>query len=292
MPSFFNGKKVCLTYAQSEFTSKEDLLAFFDSLGEVKFYIISRELHQDGNPHYHCAIEFKRAIRGGCRIFDFQGRHPNLSPPRNWAAWCVYCRKEDFDRIESEEEVETTTSLITQINNFNDEIEWMNYCATNNITFQYATWFWNRCKNDVNTITEETEIAGEMWHSLQRFAFVPDTMHCLVLRGPTGCGKTTWAKKNMPKPCLFVSHIDDLKKFRTSYHKSIIYDDVNFSHYPRESQIHVADFHNPRSIHCRHSVAHIPAGIPKCFTTNGEPLLLSDPAIKRRCLIVNVTNFI
>lgn len=108
-------------------------------------------------------------------------------------------------------------------------------------------------------------------------------MQCLVLRGPTGCGKTTWAKRNMPIPILFVSHIDTLKKFRTGFHKSIIFDDIDVKHYPRTGQIHLVDFENPRDIHCRHSTAHIPAGIYKCFTCNEWPLI-EDEAINRRII--------
>lgn len=92
----------------------------------------------------------------------------------------------------------------------------------------------------------------------------------------------------MPKPALFCSHIDQLKGFRTGFHKSIIFDDVDFNHYPRHSQIHLCDFDNPRAIHCRHAVANIPAGIFKCFTCNELPLNVTDEAIRRRVRVYNV----
>lgn len=71
------------------------------------------------------------------------------------------------------------------------------------------------------------------------------------------------------------------------YHKSIIFDDVDFNHYPRTAQIHLCDFDNARDIHVRYGTAHIPAGIAKVFTCNEWPLS-SDPAVMRRVKRINV----
>jgi hypothetical protein len=109
----------------------------------------------------------------------------------------------------------------------------------------------------------------------------------LIIWGEAGIGKTCWARALMPT-AIFVSHMDDLLSYDTSVHDGIIFDDMDFKHLPRTAQIHLVDTDEPRSIHCRYSVAHIPAGTKKVFLTNerhGEILLTQDSAIKRRISI-------
>lgn len=105
----------------------------------------------------------------------------------------------------------------------------------------------------------------------------------LVLTGVSGIGKTEWAKSMFPNP-LFVSHMDDLRHFDANWHGGIIFDDMGFNHMPRTAQIHIVDIDNPRSIHVRYGVAHIPAGTKKVFTTNVNDIFSIDAAINRRVL--------
>jgi len=170
-------------------------------------------------------------------------------------------------------------------------IQWLDYCLANEISAGFCTLFWNATHGAQNTITEDYIGEGRICEALNLFEYkFEQSDKVLVLIGEAGCGKTSWAKREIPKPALFVSHMDDLKGFKSGEHKSIIFDDVNINHFPRESQIHVLDFYDPRSIHCRHRVAEIPAGVYKCFTSNVEPMLLSDEAIRRRCHVVRVNN--
>jgi hypothetical protein len=108
----------------------------------------------------------------------------------------------------------------------------------------------------------------------------------LVVIGPSGIGKTTYALWIAPKPALVVTHLDDLRQL-TSRVKSIVFDDMTFSHHPRESQIHLVDRYLTRSIHMRYRTATIPAGIVKIFTANYYPFI-QDSAIERRVNLLNV----
>jgi hypothetical protein len=108
----------------------------------------------------------------------------------------------------------------------------------------------------------------------------------MVCLGSSGIGKTTWAKSYAKKPSLFVTHIDDLKKFRADEHKSLIFDDVSFYHYPIQSQIHLCDVENPRSIHVRYGTVSLPKGVQKIFTCNEEPLNVTHEAVARRIKLV------
>lgn len=112
----------------------------------------------------------------------------------------------------------------------------------------------------------------------------------LILWGESGIGKTQFAKALLPG-ALLASHIDDLRSFDPGTHNGIIFDDMDFAHTPRTSQIHLVDFDEDRSIHCRYDVAFIPAGTQKIFTTNeagGRIVDLRDAAIKRRVRVVEL----
>lgn len=144
---------------------------------------------------------------------------------------------------------------------------------------------WNMAHED-NTLTiQDGEIINgtidEKFKRLTQKITIEDNK-TLVIVGEAGIGKTTWAKQTMPKPLLFVSHLEDLRKFKPGFHQSILFDDVSITHLPITSQIHLVDQENPRSIHVRYGTIRMPAGVPKCFTCNSFPICLEHPAIKRR----------
>lgn len=286
MPSFYNGKRFFLTYAQCE-ESKESLLEFLQGKAAIRTFVIASEKHKEQGSHLHACIEFKDVQRRPVDWLDFKGKHPNKQDPRKWGA-CQQYTKKDGDYIESGKRQELECSLEEMVALSSSETEWMQYCVDHKITFQYARWYWDRFANNESSIVSD-EHEGKICESLKSLKFDETSRKALVLKGPSGCGKTTWAKINAPKPSLFVSHIDQLKKFIPGYHVSIIFDDVSFTHVPRVAQIHLLDFDNIRAIHCRHCVATIPAGIHKIFTCNEWPVTRGDEAIERRirCFIIN-----
>lgn len=106
----------------------------------------------------------------------------------------------------------------------------------------------------------------------------------VILYGPSGTGKTSYARALLPH-ALFVSHMDDLLLYDEGEHDGIIFDDISMVHLHREAQIHLLDFDQPRSIHIRYTTAYIPAGTKKIFTTNndgGYIYIAGDPALERR----------
>jgi len=94
MPSFFNGKRFFLTYPQTSHESATHLITYLRTRGELVGYVIGKELHENGDPHLHACVEYESTVRGNERLFDFQGRHPNVQSPRNWAACKTYCKKD------------------------------------------------------------------------------------------------------------------------------------------------------------------------------------------------------
>lgn len=167
------------------------------------------------------------------------------------------------------------------------EAEFLVYCSVHRL--QYAKSIWASYHTDtIMTLTSDMDFAGNIDPCFQRL--VDNTeMHdnlTLLVVGEAGIGKTTWAKRTIPKPCLFVTHIDDLRKFKVGYHNSILFDDVSVTHFPETAQIHLVDWENPRSVHVRYGTARIPAGVRKIFTCNSLPVSVHHPAISRRTQVL------
>lgn len=198
--------------------------------------------------------------------------------------------KKDGDFIEEGDEKEikeasdrlSPSELVTMAKDM-DLLEFLAFCSVNQ--YQLAKDIWSIAHEDKSlTIDFEDSIEGVICDKFKRLTSKMEWNHKLTLLivGEAGIGKTTWAKQMMPRPILFVSHLEDLRKFKMNYHKSILFDDVSITHMPLTSQIHIVDTENPRSIHVRYGTVRIPAGVPKVFTSNTFPVTSEYPAIKRR----------
>ena len=95
----------------------------------------------------------------------------------------------------------------------------------------------------------------------------PEVIRTLYIEGRAGIGKTEWAINMLPNPIL-VSTIDDLRHFDPAVHRSIVFDDYDFSTCPVEQLIHLFDWGRDRSIRCRYNDARIPARTPKVIIGN------------------------
>lgn len=113
----------------------------------------------------------------------------------------------------------------------------------------------------------------------------------LIVLGPSGLGKTELSKALSKNP-LLISHIDQLKELKIGKHDCIIFDDMNFAHWPRESFIHLTDLANDRGINVKGDYATIPAGLKRIITSNKNLHEIIpnwfDEAINRRIFIVEV----
>ena len=294
MPFQLNAKNIFLTYPKCGLPLPI-MLAFFVSGCNPEYAVVSSEKHEDGSLHRHALLQFSKPFRTRSEtIFDIQGFHPNIQSARNPAATDKYVKK-DQDFIEhgsflGKPEKEPVDVLsITAAAGEMDLGPFLVWASVNRV--MYAKDIWSALRQvDTHTIP-----SNEGLYNVLDPAFIKlleshggkiKKTKAIVLVGASGIGKTTWAKLFATKPCLFVNHTDSLKEFRAGYHKSIIFDDVSFKHTPITNQIALCDFDNPRSIHCRHRVANIPAGIMKIFTCNDPPLELEHDAIARRIYLI------
>lgn len=278
----FRGKQFLITYPQCDL----DHQAIWDKCLQhgATGAVVASELHQDGGAHRHAYVEFASRKEFGSRSFDIRGFHPNIQSCRDATASREYVKKDgqftEFGQLSAVSLGELDPR------NFTSEELWLRQCLQAEIPFGYAQRLWDLSQQDDTFTILDGTVTNEDYDArvdgrLLIFDYDFRSNRSLVLEGPSGCGKTTWAKYHAPKPSLFVTHMDTLKKFRPTFHKSIIFDDMSFTHLPRESQIHIVDQENPRSIHVRYGTATIPANTAKIFTCN-QAIFTEDPAIRRR----------
>lgn len=97
---------------------------------------------------------------------------------------------------------------------------------------------------------------------------LPDILSnkAIVINGASGLGKTQYALSHFDNPVL-ISHIDDIRKIN-SHTDGIIFDDMNFQHWPPNACIHLCDMELPRSINIKYGTKELRQGLPRIFTTN------------------------
>jgi len=259
---------------------------FLDSIKSVEWARVATETHEDGGLHMHIIVRFASRVKSSnMRVFDMEGHHPNIQSPRKINDVLEYVAKEgnytDFGNLPGKSN--KIDDIYSAAESGNREA-FDRVCLAARVSFQWAEHIWRQKAIDTDSILEPGN--GIECMQLQELPFHGGST--LVI-GPSGCGKSTWAKRISPKPSLWVRHLDILRKFRPGYHKSIIFDDCDFKHLPRTSQIYIADQDDTGHIHCRYGVATIPANTPKIFTANIMPFE-EDEAVRRRLRIINITS--
>lgn len=291
----YDGVRLFLTYSQSGELTKEQVIAHLQTLRPLKWLRICYENHQDGNRHIHCCGEFERRFKSSNeRIFDVGGIHPNVRFRQfRWPGGAIaYVTKDgeftDVGTIPTVGSAKRSVSEAWALAGTGNEVEYLVACQEAGISYQYAKRVRELTFQDIsNTINELYEACLEWERQDLQEQALPENS-CAVLVGPAGIGKTCWAKRVAPKPALWVSHVDVLRLFRPGYHKSIIFDDMVFHHWPVQSQIHILDWTDSRQIHCRYGYATIPAKTIKIFTCNEFPFTNGNAAINRRMTLINL----
>ncbi|OLY79699.1 hypothetical protein AYI68_g6225 [Smittium mucronatum] len=109
----------------------------------------------------------------------------------------------------------------------------------------------------------------------------------LWLKGPPGTGKTTFAKSLFNNP-LIVNINEALLNFNI-FHDGIIFDDMNFTKYTVEFQIHMTDVTDEKVIKIGNSKINIPAETPRVFTSN-VPIFCSEYRVRRRVALIKINS--
>lgn len=280
MPFKFDAESAFLTYAQCS-ANVDELISFFISIKPVKWCRIASEHHEDGNEHRHAVIKFNGRLQSSNeRVFDFNGCHPNIQSCRSIINCLKYCAKEQFH---DHGPVPTTDkrdwSTITAAA-AGEELEWIRVCHEERIQPYVA-----KRLRELHDSTRFDLVDYDNRVIREDLLLLPQTFTSLCLIGTPGIGKTGWAMQNMPRPALLVKHLDCLKNFRPGYHKSVLFDDCDFKHLPRSTQLQLCDYENQCQIHVRYGVAILPQHVARLFLCNPncEPFQ-QDEAIQGRRL--------
>lgn len=96
----FDGRFAFLTYPRSGGLTPERLRDFLTlDLGADGVHIV-RELHADGTPHLHALARWPSRRRfSGSRVFDCDGRHPNVTKPRSTKHVADYIAKSGVENV-------------------------------------------------------------------------------------------------------------------------------------------------------------------------------------------------
>jgi len=284
----FAAKKVLLTYSDvCEEITREAIHFDLTERFPIITYVIAEETHPStGGRHIHALLEFARRVDSvDARLFDVADsvhqHHPNIKPVKygksNWDKAADYVKKEDPAPLTNEDPKLDYGEIFEQAESVEDFLR----LVLKNYPRDYALNY-DRLESMARkrwpTFSASTVCAVPQ-PSAQRTPFelyttdpqsVWNSRKSLIVVGPPGAGKTTWAVAQSPKPCLFVRHLDQLKELKP-IHQSIVFDDLDFRHLPHHTQKFLVDMEMPASIHVRYAVATIPSGLPRIFTANEYP---------------------
>lgn len=289
----FSAINVLLTYSQvCEAFTRESVLYTIDDRYPIDQYSIGEENHEDGGRHVHAVLRFRVKVDSrDPKCFDIncghcdEDHHPNIKPIKrgkaNWERAVEYSQKEDPAPLTNIEAKLTYGEIIEQSSTADEYLSLVKKHYPRDFSLslgrlkECAEYLFGR--QEANTINNwelppDLEVPSA-WATINEAAEHWNTAtQSLVLVGPPGCGKTTWAKAKAPKPTLFVRHLDSLKLLRPE-HKSIIFDDLDFRHLPSPTQKYLTDCMDLAEIHVRYATARIPATVTRIFTANEFPFI-------------------
>ena len=131
---------------------------------------LGQELHQDGNPHIHAVVTYKRKLNvKSSRFFDLDEYHGNVQPARNMQALKVYITKEDPEPLTSDNSSDEETDNLYDLARVTPEETFFEVCRKKKVSihpkldpFMYAHQAFQKIQRDasVNTIPEGYIVSG------------------------------------------------------------------------------------------------------------------------------------
>jgi len=273
-----------LTYSQTVIP-RDDICRWFRNEQRLKRVIVGQEHHEDGNLHWHVCVEYEcnREVRMG--YFDIGGEHPNIkvwqrSGGSTYEQWFLnhwkYCKKEDPTPYIIGEEPKARDSRKRKRNEVfseamdmarNESVQAAMEHLEQNCPYDLCTKYDQiyRTMVAVRNSHHKTQDPARSVESFPLAPLIPDEWHCLYLNGPTGTGKTAYARALLPEATV-VRHRDQLRD--CDFSKGVIFDDFDVGHWPPTAVIHLLDWEEPSGIDVKHAHVVIPPKTRKIFTHN------------------------
>jgi len=305
------GKAFFITYSQSRL-GRERVTQFYARQVGLKRVVVGQEHHQDGNIHWHVAIEYDREkdVRAGS-FFNLDGEHPNIkvwtrAGGSTYEQWFKnhwdYCLKEDpspfivgeaptSGRKRKRDEVFTEAMEIARIRGVQPAMQFLEVCAPYDLVTKYDQIY--RTMVAVRNQATNTQAPARSVSDFPLAPLISDSWRVLYVNGGTGYGKTAWARALLPEATV-VRHSDQLRT--VDFSKGVIFDDFDIGHWPPTAAIHLLDWDEPSGINVKHAHVVIPAHTRKIFTHNGsfDRWVSKDAtdeqieAMRRRVHVVNI----
>jgi len=307
------GKGFFLTYSQSAL-ARDTIIGWFSRQTRVKRFIVGQEHHQDGNLHWHVTIEYEveKDVRAQS-YFNIEGEHPNIvawqsrNPARQtYDQWFLnhweYCKKEDptpyivgeepkENRKRKRNEIFTEAIELARLRDVQAGMEFLEKNAPFDLLTKYEQI--HRALVRLRQMRQNLQAPARSASDFPHAPTVVDSWQVLYINGPTGLGKTQWARSLLPEATV-ISHRDQLRD--CDFSKGIIFDDFDVSHWPPTAVIHLLDWDEPRGLDVKHGHVVIPPHTRKIFTHNREfERWLSDDATaeqvaacRRRLHVINI----
>lgn len=274
----FDSHKFYLTYAQCGELTWESIADVLGKKGPIKWARFGHEQHEDGGWHWHVCGEWTKRVQSRCeRFLDVGEFHPNIQSSRSTAAVIAYVSKDgqfhDIGVVPVQQPKRTADEALALAGD-PDERVYLRACIDAKISYPMAKRFRElslQPKCPFTVVDYDIPDGVTLGCGLE-YAPMP-TNTAAVLVGPSGIGKTVWAQWICPKPAILISNTEGLKYFRPGYHRTMIFDDVDFTWMSPQQQIHLLDWHIARTINVKYGHVTIPAKTYKIFTNNCWPFL-------------------
>lgn len=274
-----NATAFFLTYSQSKLR-KEEVTNWYQRQPRIKRMICATEHHRDGNVHYHVFVEYENKKDISTKYFDILREHPNIgiwvNRVQTYDEWCLhhwnYCLKEDENcftigekpelRKRKRDEVATECRKRACETGVADA---MSYLAEN-AAWEHMTKYDQimRALMSMRNANRKPDPPRPL-SSFKDLPIIVDSWRNLYICGPTGSGKTAWARSLLPEATV-ISHRDQLRD--CDFSKGVIFDDFEVSHWPPTAVIHLLDWEEPRGLDVKHGHVVIPPRTRKIFTHN------------------------
>lgn len=210
-------QNIALTYPRTD-GRKEDLLQFLCTIlatHGVRYAIVCKEMHQDGQPHFHAFVMLSTKLRvRSLDLFDWDGHHAHVEEVRSPKEWINYVKK-NGDWVDCGENPVQNQRM--------DRKERLQFFVNHSLrecmeSGQFSIFELTRRQ----TLLQQLQVVEPQWP-------VYKARVVYWLHGPTGSGKTRYAADLMEAnfPGEWVICGGDMKQFINGYtnQKGVIFDD-------------------------------------------------------------------
>lgn len=244
-----SSRKHFLTYAQADGLTKDALLEFFKTKGNLDSYCIGEEDHVDGGTHFHCFLKYTRKISSvSTRFWDYQGFHPNIqrvgTRREDELAIVQYCQKEDpCPLVHNLAERKSWKDCVTAASRYHflatvKEVSPRDYILQHAKIMDFADRFYAppmpKFEPPSSPFLEPEELLD--WRRTQLdMPRLNDRPVSLILIGESRLGKTQWARSLFPECHSYIAGTFSLEAISDS---SCVYvwDDLPWDRIPCKKQ--------------------------------------------------------